>query len=305
MFKKLYTLMLHGGSGPVADKGNTLPSILKVLKSGESLLQQGASAVEVVTHCVSLLEDDPLFNAGRGAVLNGKGKIDLDASVMSGIDMAAGAIAGVEGIKNPVQLARVVMEKSEHVLLIGRGAESFAKLHGIACESPEYFLTESRVAQWKAAKASNKVVLDHVDVHGTGNTFGTVGAVARDVSGNLAAATSTGGIVNKKYGRVGDTPLIGSGTYAEDGICAVSATGYGEQLMRTVIAKHIADIIRYQKVDAQTAAQLGIDYLVRAVKGLGGVIVIDAQGKCGQAYSTQGMIYGSVSNTQEPQAALQ
>lgn len=288
--------MIHGGAGVLGDKNNEQrmdykKSIVAVLTRGEELLQKGASAIDVVEQCVSLLEDDPLFNAGRGAVLTEDGKIECDAAIMDGRLLAAGAVAGVKNIRNPVQLARCVMERSEHVMLIGEGATKFAQQCNIAREPDDYFITEMRTKQLREAQKRKRVVWDKDSL---GKKFGTVGAVAYDHAGNLAAATSTGGIVNKKYGRVGDSPIIGAGTYADNKTCAVSATGYGEQLIKIVIAKTIADLIRYRNLDAQTAAEAGIRYLSERVNGLGGVIVIDRQGRCGVAHSTPEMIYGSV-----------
>lgn len=296
-----HTLMVHGGAGALGDKNDERrmdykKSIVAVLTRGEELLQKGACAIDVVEQCVSLLEDNPLFNAGRGSVLTEERKIECDAAIMDGRLLAAGAVAGVKNIKNPVQLARCVMERSEHVMLIGEGAAQFAEQHNIARESDDYFVTAMRIEQWQEAQKQERVVWDKDSLE---KKFGTVGAVAYDRAGNLAAATSTGGIVNKKYGRVGDSPIIGAGTYADNETCAVSATGYGEQLMKIVIAKTIADFIRYRNLDAQMAAEEGIRYLSERVNGLGGVIVIDRQGRCGAAHSTPHMIYGSVREDQD------
>lgn len=299
-----YSLIIHGGAGAVADKTDTLDSIRHITQTGSRLLANGATALDVVEHCVTLLENDPHFNAGHGAVLDHEGHVELDAAIMDGRNLAAGSVAGVTGIKNPVSLARAVMERSEHVMLIGHGAEQFATTQHIPTAPADYFITPARHAQWQTALASDRVVLDHTDLDNPEKKYGTVGAVAYDTHGDLAAATSTGGIVNKKYGRVGDTPIIGAGTYADNATCAVSATGYGEQFIRTVISKHIAEIIRYTHVDAQTAATQGIEYLVRSVKGLGGVIMIDSHGDIGYAYSTPGMIYGMVSDTIPAKANL-
>jgi beta-aspartyl-peptidase (threonine type) len=297
--------MIHGGAGQVADKAVTLNSIREVLAEGQNLLQNGASAIDAVTHCVALLEDDPMFNAGRGSVLSHDGEIDLDAGLMNGKSLSAGAVASVQGVKNPIKLARAIMEKSEHVFLVGRGAEAFAKTQNIEFRKSEYFITKDRVEQWKKVKDDDMHILQQVELLSGEKKFGTVGAVARDKQGNLAAATSTGGVVNKQFGRIGDTPVIGCGVYAENETCAVSATGHGERFLRTVLAKHIADIIRYENLDAMSAAVHGIGYLIHSVRGLGGVIVIDSNGDCGRAYSTPGMIYGSVREGEKAQASLQ
>lgn len=289
--------MIHGGAGGRAEKSGEervayKKSIGTVLAHGEGLLREGKNAVDVVEQCVSLFEDDPLFNAGRGSVFTEDGTVECDAAIMDGATLAAGAVAGVKNVRNPVQLARLVMEKSEHALLIGEGAMKFAEQQGVAREPDDYFVTEKRIKQWKEAQGQKQVVLDHDTF--TNQKYGTVGAIALDRKGNLAAATSTGGIVNKKYGRVGDSPIIGAGTFADNETCAVSATGYGEQIMKVVLAKTIADIILHRNLDAQSAADEGIRYLVERVKGLGGVIVIDREGRYGAAYSIPSMIYGWV-----------
>lgn len=268
------------------------PSLRMILEVGENMLKNGSSARDVVEHCVSMLEDEPLYNAGRGSVLNSQGEIEMDASIMNGKTLSAGAVAAVRRVKNPIRLARMVMEKSRHVMLIAEGAMEFAHEQNAPTMPDEYFLTESRHEQWKKALDENNVVLDHSSHHS--KKLGTVGAVAMDTLGDLAAATSTGGLTNKKYGRVGDTPIIGAGCYADNETCAVSATGIGEHFIRTVLAKTISEIIRYEKVGAGEAAKMGIDYLVRRVEGLGGVIVIDKNGRCGSAFSTPTMIHGSV-----------
>lgn len=304
MSKTEYSLMIHGGAGAVANQTAALSTINDILRAGQSMLKSGGHAVDTVEYCVELLENTPLFNSGRGAVLNHEGQIDLDASIMDGRDLNAGAIAGVTGIKNPVKLARAVMDKSDHVFLISHGAEEFARKQGLEFESEDYFRTPDRVKQWKDARAADKIVLDHTLIQNREKKYGTVGAVAFDKHGDLAAATSTGGIVNKKIGRVGDSPVIGAGVYAENGICAISATGYGEQFLRTVISKHTAEIIRYEKTDAVTAAKHGIEFLIKKVNGLGGLIVVDANGNCGWAYSTPGMIFGLVTSNQPASVRL-
>ena len=270
------------------------PSLRVILETGEKMLASGSPALDVVEQCVSMLEDDPLYNAGRGSVLNNRGKIEMDASIMNGQNLAAGAVAAVHSIKNPVRLARMVMDKSDHVMLIADGAMEFAREKGIISMPEEYFLTEERRLQWGKAIEENAVALDHNSSQNKNKKFGTVGAVAMDIFENLAAATSTGGLVNKKYGRVGDTPIIGAGVYADNETCAVSATGIGEHFIRTVLAKTISEIIHYKNVEAGEAAKMGIEYLVRKVEGIGGVIVIDKDGHFGSAFSTSTMIHGSV-----------
>jgi beta-aspartyl-peptidase (threonine type) len=293
-----FQLLIHGGAGQILQKEDYTESIATILSAGRSLLADGAPAISVVERCVQLLEDDPLFNAGRGSVLNSKGGIEMDAAIMEGNLLAAGSVAGIWGVKNPVSLARRVMEETEHVMLIGEGAVEFARLIGAPFEEDDYFLTERRIEQWHRAKKANQTALDHDDPTPTrpsshsDRKFGTVGAVARDSSGNLAAATSTGGITNKQFGRVGDSPIIGAGVFADNETCAVSATGHGEGFLRTTIAKRIAEYIAYQGRDAQAAADAAIAHLKARVGGVGGVIVIDRAGHWGSSFSSAAMIHG-------------
>jgi beta-aspartyl-peptidase (threonine type) len=270
-------LLIHGGAGAIEAPEVYREGMNHVIEHGRKLLEEGGGALDVVEACVMLLEDDEHYNAGRGSVLNSKGGIEMDAAIMDGRDMRAGAVAAITSVRNPIWLARKVMEETEHVLLIGEGAMEFATSVDTKMEPNEYFITPRRQSQFEEAKKSSRVVLDHSSVE---KKLGTVGAVAIDVNGNLAAATSTGGIVNKKYGRVGDTPIVGAGVYAENETCAVSTTGFGEQMIRTSLAKTIAEIIRYKSVGADEAAKHGIEFFVKKVKGLGGVIVIDRPYHC-------------------------
>ena len=292
-----FSLMIHGGAGAldnVADDRTAvryLESIRVILEHGREMLERGASAVEAVESCASQLEDDPLFNAGCGSVLNENGKVEMDAGIMDGRDLAAGAVAAVSDIANPIQLARLVMDGSEHVMLISEGALQFADHCGIRRTPDHYFFTPDRIAQLEQARLRGRMMLDH-DEDGDEQKYGTVGAVARDRNGNLAAATSTGGIVNKRMGRIGDSPIIGAGVYADNATCAVSATGYGEDFMRTVFAKTIADALEHRGGDARSAVDYGIDYLVRKVNGRGGVICVDHDGRCASAMTTKKMIHG-------------
>jgi beta-aspartyl-peptidase (threonine type) len=295
-----FSLMIHGGAGTldnVRDEKTAvryLEAMRVVLEHGRVSLSQGASAVEVVEACASLLEDDPLFNAGCGSVLNEIGRVEMDAGIMDGQDLSAGAVAGVSNIANPIQLARLVMDGSEHVMLIGEGALRFAEHCGVSFTPDHYFLTPERMAQLDQARFRHRVTLDHDEsaADGEAQKYGTIGAVARDLAGNLAAATSTGGVVNKRVGRVGDTPIIGAGVYADNETCAVSATGYGEDFMRTVIAKTIADALYFGGGDARSAVDEGIAYLTRRVSGRGGVIVIDRAGNCASGFTTRRMVHG-------------
>jgi len=291
-----YSLMLHGGAGAFttskdASGAGYLDSIRAVLEHGRALLKAGGSALEAVEACAVLLEDDPLFNAGRGSVLNAAGRVEMDAAIMDGRDLSAGAVAAVDGIANPVSLARRVLGGSDHVLLVAEGAMQFADDCGIQRVGNDYFYTPRRIEQFRRLLQSAS---GHaVDGEGAADPeCGTIGAVARDLDGNLAAATSSGGIVNKRAGRVGDSPIIGAGVYADNETCAVSATGCGEDFMRAVFAKTIADFIFLKDMDASRATAAAIEYLIRKVNGRGGAIVIDSRGNCAAGFTTRKMIHG-------------
>lgn len=294
-----FSLMIHGGAGALAhirregSEAAFTQSICRILEGGRDILATGKTALDAVEHCAAALEDDPLYNAGRGSVLNEYGEVEMDAAVMEGKALEAGAVAGITNVKNPIRLARRVLENSEHVMLISKGAMEFAKLCSMEMMTDDYFVVDSRIQQWREAQQAGSMMLDHEEVEPQ-RKFGTIGAVARDSYGNLAAATSTGGIVNKRWGRVGDSPIVGAGVFADNETCAVSATGYGEQFQRTVLSKTISDFIHFKDMSAQQAAIAGIQYLVSKVKGLGGVIVIDRQGRCAVGHSTSGMIYGFI-----------
>jgi L-asparaginase / beta-aspartyl-peptidase len=290
-----YSLMIHGGAGALEDlqyeatEAEFRQSVLTILAAGRARLEEGASALDVVEYCVTLLEDDRLYNAGRGSVLNALGQVEMDAALMNGQDLRAGGVTCIKQVKNPIVLARKVLDQGDHVLLAADGALEFAKFCQVELCGDDYFITPARVAQLAAAQAAGRMTLDHERIK---QKLGTVGAVARDMAGNLAAATSTGGLVNKRWGRVGDTPIVGAGVFADNETCAVSATGYGEQFLRTVFAKTIASYVQFQGMDAAAAAQAGIDDLVRKVNGDGGAIVIDRAGRVGSAQSTSGLIHG-------------
>ena len=292
-----YSLIIHGGAGALEDLKHEASettfheSITAILEQGRHRLERGDSALDVVEYCANLLEDDRLYNAGCGSVLNADGKVEMDAALMDGRNLQAGAVAGIRNIKNPISLARRVLEHGEHVLLMGDGALEFAKFCGIETYPDDYFITEARIKQLAEVQLVGGMTLDHERIKPS-QKLGTIGAVARDLQGNLAAATSTGGLVNKRWGRVGDTPIVGAGVFADNDTCAVSATGYGEQFLRTVLAKTISDFVQFRGMDAQAAAQAGIEYLVAKVNGEGGVIVIDAAGHCAAAQSTSGLIRG-------------
>lgn len=291
-----YSLMIHGGAGALENIKEAkvavryLEGIRTVLEHGRNILSAGGSALEAVEVCVALLEDDPVFNAGCGSVLNDQGKVEMDAAIMDGAQLKAGAVAAVSNLTNPIQLARLIMAESEHVMLIGQGAMDFARRHGMPYAVDKYFHVPERLAQFHQARKSQRTGLDHDSLDD--QKYGTVGAVARDMQGHLAAATSTGGVVHKHVGRVGDSPIIGAGVFADDVSCAVSSTGVGEDFMRTVLAKSIADYIEFSQAGAEQAVAYGIEYLRKKVNGRGGVIVIDSQGNCASGYTTKKMIHG-------------
>ncbi|ASC73218.1 Isoaspartyl peptidase L-asparaginase [Halomicronema hongdechloris C2206] len=299
-----FSLMIHGGAGALehikreGSETDFIHSIRRILEAGRQILAAEGTALDAVEYCAAALEDDPLYNAGHGSVLNEYGEVEMDAAIMHGHGLQAGAVAGVTNIKNPIRLARQVLEKSEHVMLVGKGAMEFAKLWGIPMMTDDYFVITSRIQQWREAQKAGGMMLDHEDAEPQ-RKFGTIGAVAWDCQGHLAAATSTGGIVNKRWGRVGDSPIIGAGVFADNTTCAVSATGYGEQFQRTVLSKMISDFIYFKGMTAPEAAAAGIQYLVETLNGLGGVIVIDRQGRCAAGHSTSGMIYGYIQQGRE------
>jgi beta-aspartyl-peptidase (threonine type) len=305
--KDTYSLMVHGGAGALDNVRDNktalryLESIRTVLEHGRVVMELGGSALQAVEACASLLEDDPVFNAGCGSVLNENGKVEMDAAIMDGRDLSAGAVAAVDNIANPVQLARLVMTKSEHVMLIAEGAMRFADHCGMERVPEDYFYTPERVEQLHEARLRHKIMLDHDDTEedSEDQKYGTIGAIARDTAGNLAAATSTGGIVNKRMGRVGDSPIVGAGVYADNETCAVSATGFGEDFMRSVISKTVSDFIFMKAMDAHGATTAGIEYLTRKVQGRGGIIVIDNDGNCAKGFTTKKMIHGWIEKSGE------
>jgi L-asparaginase / beta-aspartyl-peptidase len=301
--------MIHGGAGALEDlkyeasEAEFRQSITAILEQGRTLLEKGGSALDVVEYSVILLEDNRLYNAGRGSVLNAEGKVEMDAALMNGSDLRAGAVACIKNIKNPIALARRVLEQGEHVMLVADGALEFAQFCEMETYPDDYFMTEARIQQLAEAKTAGRMTLDHERIKPS-QKLGTVGAVARDLHGNLAAATSTGGLVNKRWGRVGDTPVVGAGVFADNETCAVSATGYGEQFLRTVLAKTISDFVQFRDMDAEAAAKAGIEYLVAKVNGEGGVIVIDHAGRCATAQSTSGLIRGWIEMSGETHCKL-
>ena len=284
-----WALALHGGAGaapkdlPESELALVRNAMHAALAAGAAILTAGGSSLDAVQAAVRILENCGALNAGCGAVLNHEGFAELDACVMDGNGRRVGAVAGLRQIANPVDLARRVMEHGRHVLLAGPGAEQFATEQGVTLMSASYFITDRRRRQLEAARAA----------------AGTVGAVALDAHGNLAAATSTGGLTNKHYGRVGDSPIVGAGTFAENGVCAISATGDGELFIRHTVASEVSARIRYQGKDLHTAAQEVIEYL-KSVGGIGGLIAVDAVGRIAMPYSSAVMPRGQVSGGQPP-----
>lgn len=289
--KQDYVLVIHGGAGSMNPERmsaerieETQTGLQQALDTGEMILKSGGSALDAVEAAVRILENHPAFNAGRGAVFNAEGKIELDASIMDGSNLMAGAIAGVHTIKNPVTAARKVMEASPHVLLIGEGAELFAKEQDVEIIDPSWFHTEDRWNDY----LRNKKQQEQYD------KSGTVGAVALDKNGNLAAATSTGGMVMKRFGRVGDVPIIGAGTYANNQSCAVSATGHGEFFIRNVVSYDISALMLYKSMSLADAANFVVMEKLVEQKGNGGVIAVDKEGNIAMPFNTPGMFRGFV-----------
>ena len=293
---KKFALVIHGGAGvvsrdsiPEADAKLMHVDLNKALDAGYEVLSKGGDALDAVTAAIVILEDSPWFNAGKGAVFNAEGGHELDASVMEGHTRRAGAVAGVTTIKNPILLARSVMEESEHVMLAGEGAEKFADMQkDIQRVDPKYFDTDKRLHQLQDAKAKEAAHATHT-VQGT--YFGTVGAVALDQQGHIAAGTSTGGMTNKKWSRVGDSPIIGAGTFATDK-CGVSGTGWGEFYIRAVVAHDICARVEYRGDSLALAAEDVINKVVPAMGGDGGAIALDKDGNIAMPFNTGGMSRG-------------
>lgn len=295
-------LVVHGGAGAEAREKMT-PALEKAYRDGleralkaghAALTRKGGTSLEAVEAAIVVLEDDPHFNAGRGAVFNREGRHELNASIMDGGTRRAGAVAGVSRIKNPIVAARTVMEKSPHVLLIGDGAERFARDQGLAMVSPLYFWTEPRWKDLKHAESQRAPAEGKLPGRDDGVHFGTVGAAALDAEGNLAAGTSTGGITYVMPGRVGDSPIVGAGTIADNASCAVSCTGVGELFIRHSVAHDIAARVKYKGESVAAAARAALDGLPSRDGGVGGVIVLDAQGRHAMIFNTNGMYRGTV-----------
>jgi beta-aspartyl-peptidase (threonine type) len=305
-------LAIHGGAGTIL-KSEMTPTLeteyrnglQNALEKGFRILQKKGSALDAVEAAVIELENFPLFNAGRGSVFTHEGRIEMDAAIMDGANLKAGAIAFVKNVKNPIKLARLVMGKTEHCLLAGEGANEFAREMKVEFESDEYFFTEHRYRQLLKAIEEGRIQLDHSSEFQIPNSkfqipkpIGTVGAVACDIFGNLAAATSTGGMTNKKFGRIGDTPIIGAGTYAENSTCAISCTGHGEYFMLGVTAFDVAARMKYKNLSLAEAADETIERLTE-INGDGGFIAVDALGNVVLPFNSEGMYRGFVTADSE------
>lgn len=294
-----FGIVIHGGAGTILKKNmsdsleNAYKEKLKeAITTGHSILKDGGTAMEAVTSTINVMEDSPLFNAGKGAVFTHEETNELDASVMDGATLNAGAIAGVTRIKNPIDLALAVMNDSPHVMLSGRGAENFAKEKGFEFVDPSYFYTENRFRSLRRVKQrekENAVSVSFEDEYIKNSKFGTVGCAALDKNGNLAAGTSTGGMTNKRWNRIGDAPIIGAGTYANNATCAVSSTGWGEYFIRAIVAYDISAMIEYKGVTLQEAANDVIQKKVPDLGGDGGIVAIDKDGNVAMEFNTAGM----------------
>ncbi|WP_342607672.1 isoaspartyl peptidase/L-asparaginase [Vibrio tritonius] len=295
-----FSIAIHGGAGTILRekmseelKVAILSDLEKSVKAGHQILDQGGTALDAVVAAVKVMEDSPLFNAGKGSVLTNKEMVEMDASVMDGRDSNAGAIAGVRHIRNPIELARDVMLHSDHVFLMGEGAEEFGFSRGFDFTEQDYFFTERRYEQLQAMKEKNGFALSEAK-YPDDRKHGTVGAVALDQQGNLAAATSTGGVTNKKFGRIGDSPIIGAGTIAENGNVAVSCTGMGEYFIRKTVAADVAARMKYLKEDVHTACETIIQGDLKTIGSEGGLIALDRRGEIHFAMNSSGMYRAAI-----------
>jgi beta-aspartyl-peptidase (threonine type) len=277
-----YALVLHGGAGSISPtslpeeyQARYLAALDTALRLGLEILENGGASIDAVEGVIRYLEDNPLFNAGRGAVFTARGENELDASIMTGNNLEAGAVAGITDIRHPISAARAVMERSGHVMLAGKGASEFAASEGLEIVDPSFFFTERSFESFRRAQEAGK--------------HGTVGCVALDRKGNLCAGTSTGGMTNKKYGRIGDSPIIGAGTYANNATCGVSATGHGEYFIRWTVAHDISALMEYQGMDVVSAAREVVEGKLVKAGGSGGVICLDARGRVAMVHNTPGM----------------
>ena len=302
-----FSIAIHGGAGTILKEDMTpdleiayMKALGDALKAGYAVLEQDGTSINAVKAAIVVLEDNLLFNAGRGAVFTKKGVQEMDAAIMDGKTLNAGAVAGVRNVRNPIELAEEVMVNSNHVFLSGKGANDFAIKQGIKLEPDEYFFSQFRYDQWKVLRDSDNYSLDHthqgLEELMKDKKFGTVGAVACDAFGNIAAATSTGGMTNKKYGRIGDSPLIGAGTYANDLTCAISCTGHGEPFIRAVAAYDVSCLMEYKGMTLQQAMNEVVNVKLLKIDGEGGMIGVDAKGNAAMIFNSAGM-YRAMQNS--------
>ncbi|HSU28132.1 MAG TPA: isoaspartyl peptidase/L-asparaginase [Chitinophagaceae bacterium] len=310
-----YSLVIHGGAGTILKEDMPpeleaayLEGLQSALNGGFAVLEEGGTAINAIKAALVVLEDNILFNAGRGSVFTKKGLQEMDAAIMDGSSLAAGSVAGVRNVRNPIELAAEVMRNSNHVFLSGKGANDFAIRQGIQLEPDEYFFSQFRYDQWKSIRDSDNYSLDHthqrLEELMRDRKFGTVGAVACDVKGNIAAATSTGGMTNKKYGRIGDSPLIGCGTYANNLTCAISCTGHGEPFIRAVAAYDVSALMEYKGMGLGEAMHYVVHDKLLKIDGEGGMIGVDAQGNGFMIFNSAGMYRGIMNGEGFSQVAI-
>ena len=298
-----FSIVIHGGAGTILKEDMTpeleqayMKGLQDAVNAGYAVLEEGGSATNAVKAAIVILEDNLLFNAGRGSVFTKKGVQEMDAAIMDGRDLSAGAVAGIRNVRNPIELAAEVMHNSNHVFLSGKGANDFAIKQGIKLEPDEFFFSQFRYDQWKAIRDSDNYSLDHthqgLEELLKDKKFGTVGAVACDGNGNIAAATSTGGMTNKKYGRIGDSPLIGCGTYANNKTCAISCTGHGEPFIRAVAAHDVSCLMEYKDMSLEAAMDKVVKHKLLEMDGEGGMIGVDTKGNVSMVFNSAGMYRG-------------
>lgn len=310
-----FCIAIHGGAGTILKEDMTpeleveyLKGLEDAMNAGYAVLERGGTAMNAVKAAVVSLEDNPLFNAGKGAVFTKKGINEMDAAVMDGATLDAGAVAGVRNVRNPVLLAEQIMLHSGHIFLTGKGANDFAIKQGVKLEPDEYFFSQYRYDQWRAIRDSDMYQLDHKSDRLVSllkdKKFGTVGAVACDDKGNIAAATSTGGMTNKRYGRVGDSPIIGGGTYANNKTCAVSCTGHGEIFIKAVAAYDVSALMEYKGLSLQEACEEVVNHKLVEMDGEGGLIAVDAKGNCSLVFNSAGMYRAFKNSEGEGEVAI-
>lgn len=310
-----FSMVIHGGAGTILKEDMTpeleqayIQGLEEALTAGYAVLEQGGTAVNAIKAAVVVLEDNLLFNAGRGSVFTKKGVQEMDAAIMDGRNLDAGSVAGIRNVRNPIELAAEVMVNSNHVFLSGKGANDFAIKQGIKLEPDEYFFSQFRYDQWKEIRDSDNYSLDHtnkgLEELMKDKKFGTVGAVACDQLGNIAAATSTGGMTNKKYGRIGDSPLIGAGTYANNRTCAISCTGHGEPFICAVAAHDVSCLMEYKGLSLKDAMNEVVNKKLVQMKGEGGMIGVDAAGNVGMIFNSAGMYRAMQSSNGEKKIGI-